>query len=180
MRIPYTEALPLPRIIPAYANNASTAVSALVEFLNAPTPSIPSASQSATLAAARAVGISSGDVQGKTLLLTGAGISVASGLADYRGKNGTYTLNKTYRPIYYHEFVKDHEARKRYWARSFLGWTNLEKATANRGHEAVKKLWELGRVGGVITQSMFSPCVLGLVVEVEGRIQISWTNQISK
>jgi NAD-dependent deacetylase sirtuin 4 len=150
MRIPYTEALPSPRIIPAYANNASAAVSALVEFLNAPNPGSSVSLQPPSASS----GISSGDVGGRALLLTGAGISVASGLADYRGKNGTYTLNKTYRPIYYHEFVKDHAARKRYWARSFLGWTNLEKARANRGHEAVKRLWELGRVGGVITQSM--------------------------
>jgi NAD-dependent deacetylase sirtuin 4 len=152
MRIPYTEALPLPRIIPAYANNASSAVSALAEFLNA--PNSRSRKLTSSPGSTSSIAIDSGDVNGKTLLLTGAGISVASGLADYRGKNGTYTLNKTYRPIYYHEFVKDHNARKRYWARSFLGWTNLEKAKANRGHEAVKNLWELGRVGGVITQSM--------------------------
>ena len=80
-------------------------------------------------------------------------MSVASGLADYRGTAGTYTLNKTYRPIYYNEFLSSHEARKRYWARSFLGWTNLHKARPNAAHWAVKRLGELGYVSSVITQS---------------------------
>ncbi|KAF2430241.1 DHS-like NAD/FAD-binding domain-containing protein [Tothia fuscella] len=133
MRIPYTSPLPLPKVIPPYATTPSTAITALCNFLS------PSHSSS-----------------GKTVLLTGAGISVASGLADYRGTNGTYTLNKTYRPIYYHEFVKDHEARKRYWARSFLGWTNLERARRNGGHVAVGELGRLGVVGGVITQNVDS------------------------
>jgi NAD-dependent deacetylase sirtuin 4 len=130
IRIPYTDPLPAPQIIPAYANTLSGAITALSNFL-----------------------LSRPSGKPDTLLLTGAGISVASGLADYRGTNGTYTLNKTYRPIYFHEFCSSHQARKRYWARSFLGWTNLEKARANGAHEACGRLGELGVVRGVITQS---------------------------
>lgn len=96
------------------------------------------------------------NVSTKAVLLTGAGISVASGLADYRGIGGTYTLNKTYRPIYYHEFIANHEARKRYWARSFLGWTNLHKARPNVAHFAVKDLGKMGLVSSVITQNVDS------------------------
>jgi len=81
---------------------------------------------------------------------------VASGLADYRGTNGTYRQNKTYRPIYYHEFLANHEARKRYWARSFLGWTNLHKAKPNATHIAIKDLADLGFVRNVITQNVDS------------------------
>jgi NAD+-dependent protein deacetylase sirtuin 4 len=90
------------------------------------------------------------------VILSGAGISVASGLADYRGTNGTYRVNKTYRPIYYHEFLANHEARKRYWARSFLGWTNLHKATPNVAHYAVKELGQMGFIRNVITQNVDS------------------------
>lgn len=93
---------------------------------------------------------------GKTLILSGAGISVASGLADYRGSHGTYTLNKTYRPIYFHEFSASHEARKRYWARSFLGWTNLHRSRPNVAHYAVGQLGEMGLIGDVITQNVDS------------------------
>lgn len=90
------------------------------------------------------------------MILSGAGISVASGLADYRGANGTYRVNKTYRPIYYHEFLANHEARKRYWARSFLGWTNLHKAKPNAAHYAIKHLGDMGFVRNVITQNVDS------------------------
>jgi NAD-dependent SIR2 family protein deacetylase len=90
------------------------------------------------------------------VILSGAGISVASGLADYRGTNGTYVQNKTYRPIYYHEFLANHEARKRYWARSFLGWTNLHKARPNPAHHAIKSLGDMGFVRSVVTQNVDS------------------------
>jgi len=91
-----------------------------------------------------------------TVILSGAGISVASGLADYRGTNGTYRVNKTYRPIYYHEFLANHEARKRYWARSFLGWTNLHKAKPNVAHYAVKHLGQMGFIRNVVTPNVDS------------------------
>jgi NAD-dependent SIR2 family protein deacetylase len=94
---------------------------------------------------------------------------VASGLADYRGTNGTYTLNRSYRPIYFHEFCENHEARKRYWARSFLGWTVMEKARPNAAHAAVKRLGELGVVGSVVTQSEYLHSIISTVTE-----QMEW------
>lgn len=130
MRIPYTGQLPPPIIIPKTANNPTGAIEAIHKFLNSDDK--------------------------KTVLLTGAGVSTASGLADYRGTSGTYTLNKTYRPIYYSEFLANHEARKRYWARSFLGWTNLNQAKPNSTHHAIRDLGELGRFSSVITQNVDS------------------------
>jgi NAD-dependent deacetylase sirtuin 4 len=141
MRIPYTGPLPPPSIIPRNANTIPGAVAALSRFLTAP----PS----------RSIVAGHGDPK-STVVLSGAGISVASGLADYRGTNGTYRVNKTYRPIYYHEFLASHEARKRYWARSFLGWTNLHKARPNIAHYAVKNLGDMGFVRSVVTQNVDS------------------------
>lgn len=138
MRIPYTGPLPPPIIVPRNANTTTGAISALTKFLFA--PSTPRLSPAA-------------GTHAHTVLLTGAGVSVASGLADYRGTAGTYTLNKTYRPIYYNEFISNHEARKRYWARSFLGWTNLHKARPNNAHLAIRELGKQGLVSTVITQS---------------------------
>ncbi|KAL8892340.1 MAG: hypothetical protein Q9205_000159 [Flavoplaca limonia] len=141
MRIPYTGPLPAPTIIPKNANTPTGAISALTNFLSAPRSALVPPSPKA---------------HGPTVLLTGAGVSVASGLADYRGTAGTYTLNKSYRPIYYNEFISNHEARKRYWARSFLGWTNLNKAKPNHAHWAVKELGRRGLISHVITQNVDS------------------------
>ena len=135
MRIPYTDVLAAPTVTPSSASTLPGAVAALQEFLTAPSPK---------------------GIPASTLVLTGAGLSVASGLADYRGANGTYRVNKSYRPIYYSEFLQNHEARKRYWARSFLGWTSLHKARPNAGHFSIKQLGELGLVHNVITQNVDS------------------------
>lgn len=141
IRIPYTGPLPSPELYPRNANTIPGAVAALSKFLSAP----PSPSLKHGVA----------DPQ-STVVLSGAGVSVASGLADYRGTNGTYRQNKAYRPIYYHEFLASHEARKRYWARSFLGWTNLHKAKPNAAHYAIKDLGEMGIVRSVVTQNVDS------------------------
>jgi len=95
IRIPYTAPFPPAIIYPPTATSKPAGVTALQEFLLAPNSS-------------------NKDSKAQTLLLTGAGVSVESGLADYRGENGTYRLNKKYRPIFYTEFVSNHEARKRY------------------------------------------------------------------
>ncbi|KUI58785.1 NAD-dependent protein deacylase SIR4 [Cytospora mali] len=137
LRIPYTSDFAAPTIFPAAANSLQGAVAALQEFLTSPVPGEKGLPDS-------------------TVVLTGAGLSVASGLADYRGQKGTYRLNKAYRPIYYHEFLSSHEARKRYWARSFFGWTTLHKARPNAGHYAVRDLGKHGNVRSVITQNVDS------------------------
>ncbi|KAI9735301.1 MAG: hypothetical protein M1818_006495 [Claussenomyces sp. TS43310] len=141
MRIPYTGPLPPPQIIPRNANTSPGAVAAFSRFLTA--PPAPELHGSTT-------------DPSSTVVLTGAGISVASGLADYRGTNGTYRVNKTYKPVYYHEFVQNHEARKRYWARSYLGWSSLHKALPNATHWAIKRLGNMGLVRSVVTQNVDS------------------------
>lgn len=140
-RIPYTGLLPAATIIPPSAKTFSGAISAITNFLTAP-PALSLANDTT--------------YPDSTVILTGAGISVASGLADYRGDNGTYRLNKTYRPIYHHEFLKNHEARKRYWARSFLGWPNLVNAKPNASHYAIKDMGNMRLTRTVVTQNVDS------------------------
>ncbi|KAG5925874.1 hypothetical protein E4U42_003851 [Claviceps africana] len=135
MRIPYKDILAAPTIIPATAKTLQGGLSALLNFFQTPPP---------------------GRLPDATVVLTGAGISVSSGLADYRGVKGTYRVNKSYRPLYHYEFISNHEARKRYWARSFLGWSSLHKARPNAGHYAVRDLGDLGFVHSVVTQNVDS------------------------
>jgi len=135
MRIPYRE-LPPPNItIPPSATTLPGAVAALKEFLTAPAPR---------------------NLPNRTAVLTGAGFSVASGLADYRGTNGTYRVNKAYLPIFYTDFLNSHATRKRYWARSYVGWTSLQKAHPNVGHHALARLHQLNLVSNVVTQNVDS------------------------
>lgn len=142
IRIPFTGPLPPAIIFPPSARSVSGAIDAVHHFFAAPpSPHLR--------------GIDVGG-QSQTILLTGAGISVASGLSDYRGEQGTYRRNKSYRPIYFHEFISHHESRKRYWARSFVGWPGLVKARPNATHEAIRDLGRKGYISSVVTQNVDS------------------------
>lgn len=84
------------------------------------------------------------------LVLTGAGMSTASGIPDYRDPDGTRRI----RPMRIDEFRTSTEARRRYWARSYVGWQNLRQALPNPAHTAVTGLQRLGIAGAVITQNV--------------------------
>lgn len=87
-------------------------------------------------------------------LLTGAGISVPSGIPDYRGTSGTYVVNKTYRPIFFNEFRERHASRQRYWARSFLGYPPVSVARPNLIHETVAAMLDEKIFSSLITQNV--------------------------
>lgn len=91
-------------------------------------------------------------VEGRgVLVLSGAGLSTESGIPDYRGADGKL---RRHSPMTYQEFVGSGEARRRYWARSHVGWASVAQAKPNAGHHAVTALQAGGYVSGVITQNV--------------------------
>ncbi|MBR7833844.1 NAD-dependent protein deacetylase [Actinospica durhamensis] len=89
--------------------------------------------------------------QGPVAVLSGAGLSTDSGIPDYRGVTGTL---RRHTPMTYQEFVSSELGRRRYWARSHLGWRTITGARPNSGHAAVAALGASGHVAGVITQNV--------------------------
>ncbi|WP_239157371.1 NAD-dependent protein deacetylase [Actinocatenispora thailandica] len=88
---------------------------------------------------------------GRVLVLTGAGLSTESGIPDYRGETGTL---RRHTPMTYEQFVGSLDGRRRYWARSHLGWRTITRARPNAGHRALVALQAAGRVSGIITQNV--------------------------
>ncbi|KQZ19956.1 MULTISPECIES: NAD-dependent protein deacetylase [Streptomyces] len=89
--------------------------------------------------------------RGDVLVLSGAGISTESGIPDYRGEGGSLSRHT---PMTYQDFIAGTQARRRYWARSHLGWRTFGRARPNAGHRAVAAFGRQGLLSGVITQNV--------------------------
>ena len=84
-------------------------------------------------------------------VLSGAGVSTASGIPDYRDRNGDW---KHAQPMQFKDFYENAASRKRYWARSYVGWQRFSKARPNDAHFALAKLETTGKIDTLITQNV--------------------------
>jgi NAD-dependent SIR2 family protein deacetylase len=108
---------------------------------------------------------------GGVAVLTGAGISTESGIPDYRGPSGSQL--RRHAPMTYQLFTGDPVARRRYWARSHVGWQLMRTAVPNDGHRAVAELEHHGLVTGTITQNvdgLHQAAGAARVIDLHGRL----------
>lgn len=87
----------------------------------------------------------------RLLVLTGAGCSTRSGIPDYRDADGGW---KRKQPVQFQEFRRSAHTRRRYWARSLLGWPRIAAARPNAAHAALAAWEGQGRLAGLITQNV--------------------------
>src|SRR6266496_120160 len=87
----------------------------------------------------------------RLFVLTGAGVSTGSGIPGYRDTEGNWRRKP---PVTHQEFTRSESARKRYWARSLLGWPAIAAAAPNAAHVALARLEQLGRVTRLVTQNV--------------------------
>jgi NAD-dependent SIR2 family protein deacetylase len=88
---------------------------------------------------------------GGVVVLSGAGLSTESGIPDYRGPSGAA---RRATPMTLQTFMGSLAARRRYWARSHVGWGLIARAEPNDGHHAVANLQAQGLLDGIVTQNV--------------------------
>ena len=88
---------------------------------------------------------------GTVTVLTGAGVSSASGIPEYRDRDGNW---KHAKPVQFADFRNSSAVRRRYWARSFAGWNRIRAAVPNAAHRALAALERLGICSHLVTQNV--------------------------
>ena len=91
------------------------------------------------------------DRRKQLLVLTGAGLSTASGIPAYRDATGQWLRRD---PILYQDFIASSTVQRRYWARSFLGWQTIRDSQINAAHRTLVELETNGKLGMLVTQNV--------------------------
>ena len=106
----------------------------------------------------------------RLFILTGAGCSTSSGIPDYRDADGRW---KRMQPVTYQAFMGEEATRRRYWARSLIGWRRFRRARPNDTHRALARLEAKGGSELLLTQNvdrLHQAAGSAGVIDLHGRI----------
>ncbi|HSG89087.1 MAG TPA: NAD-dependent protein deacetylase [Pseudomonadales bacterium] len=87
----------------------------------------------------------------RPVVLTGAGCSTESGIPDYRDTEGAW---KRRPPVQFQDFVRSEHGRRRYWARSMLGYPFMARARPNATHRWLAARETAGGLPLLVTQNV--------------------------
>jgi NAD-dependent SIR2 family protein deacetylase len=108
----------------------------------------------------------------RLFVLTGAGCSTSSGIPDCRDADGQW---KRRHPVTYQAFMGDEATRRRYWARSLIGWRRIGSAQPNDAHRALARLEAMGKSELLLTQNvdrLHQAAGAIRVIDLHGRIDL--------
>jgi NAD-dependent SIR2 family protein deacetylase len=87
----------------------------------------------------------------RVFVLTGAGVSTDSGIPGYRDDDGAWQRSA---PITLQAFLGSDAARRRYWARSAIGWPLMARAQPGPAHVALAALATQREFTALVTQNV--------------------------
>lgn len=108
----------------------------------------------------------------RLFVLTGAGCSTNSGIPDYRDADGKW---KRQPPVTYQAFMGEAATRRRYWARSLIGWRRFGRARPNAAHRALARLEARGGSELILTQNvdrLHQAAGNDKVIDLHGRLDL--------
>ena len=107
----------------------------------------------------------------RLFVLTGAGCSVNSGIPDYRDADGAWKRVAAGHLSGLHR--RQEATRRRYWARSLIGWRRIGRAGPSDAHRALARLEAMGKSEILLTQNvdrLHQAAGSQAVIDLHGRI----------